>query len=130
MDKWENLTLKDIFPAQAKTVENISLKAQELHLSTSSITDQLTQKMKALNDIIKQSQGLLNSINEAGFYTLRLMPDSGGIIQRITSAQDPPPSSAYSAGLVIAISAPDLPSIVERYKKLTDILTKPIEVPK
>ena len=128
-DRWQNLALKDIFPSQTKAFEEILQKSGKLHTATSSVADQLMEKVNTLHQIIFQTQGLLNTMKESGFYTLMMPPDNGGIVQRIETAQDPPPSGGYSAGIVIAVSALDIQTVANRYQKLTDILTKPINIP-
>jgi len=128
-DIWQNLALKDVFPSQSKAFEDIFQKAGNLHVATSSVADQLIEKVNTLNQIISQTQGLLNAINESGFYTLMMPPDNGGIVQRIETAQNSPPVGGYSAGIVIAVSATDIQTVINRYQKLTDILTKPVNIP-
>ena len=129
MSAWENLTLADVFPAQAQALDKIHKQATDIFNKSTAVADQLQKKIDAINNIIGTTTGLLGDIQEAGFYVLMLEPNSGGIVQRIQSASNPPPINAYSAGIVIGVSAPDLPTIVNKYQKLMNIITSPIEIP-
>ncbi|RUM51165.1 MAG: hypothetical protein DSY47_00020 [Hydrogenothermus sp.] len=129
MATWQNLTLADVFPAQAQALDKIHKQATDIFNKSTAVADQLQRKIDALNNIIGTTTGLLGDIQEAGFYVLMLEPNSGGIVQRIQSASNPPPVDAYSAGIVIGVSAPDLPTIVNKYQKLINVITSPIDIP-
>ncbi len=128
-DAWQSLTLADVFSGTAQSVAKIDTEAKSLFDKYSAISNQLGQKVAALDSLLGKTGKLLQDLQNTGVYVLPLLPESGNLVNRICNAADPPTGS-YSAGLVIGISAVDLQTALTQYQKMMDILTKPIEIPK
>ncbi|ACO03026.1 MAG TPA: hypothetical protein DEP48_03050 [Persephonella sp.] len=128
-DTWQSMNLGDILTGPAQSIGAIDTEAKDLFTKYSAVANQLGQKVAVLNSLLGKTGGLLQDLQNTGIYVLQLEPGSGNLVSRIYNASNAPTGN-YSAGLVLGISAVDLASALDKYQKMMNILTSPIEVPK
>ncbi len=121
-DVWLSVKLEDVFPGIKQGIEKLNKESDEVLSRFQKTLSQLQLKYDALSVAVQTTNNLLNSLSASGFYMLPLPPGSGTIVSRIATASNPP-TGDYSAGLVVAVSAPDLSAVAEKYQKLMQILT-------
>jgi hypothetical protein len=124
MSNWVSITLGNAFPTYGANTQAqrdaLNKRAQELQL----MIDRLSTELGNISNAVGVSNQTLQSLALAGVNFLAVEPGEGGIMQRIESAGNQPPSigQVYSCAIVIAFQAPSMAQVVNNYQAIKRVI--------
>jgi hypothetical protein len=126
-DNWEQLTLGEIFVTQAANLNKLLAEVREAQLRLNAILADINNRIGLANATLSATLTVLEALDEAGFYVLRLAPNQGNLVSRIQLANNPPNFALdYSCGLVIGASAPNIIKLIPMWHNLLKVLSQPL----
>lgn len=123
IDKWEGITLGEMFPGLFKTVKDSFNAASQALKQIENTSKQIQAKIEKLETAKNKAQNLINGLSLTGQYQLKLTPALGGWMTRAQSEAGAPSSSTmYVTGYAaIAVSA-DMTEVADYYNRLSAVM--------
>lgn len=124
LDKWESLSVGDLFPGVLGTIEGALNNAKTALKSIENTHNKITEKMSKLGDARDEAATIIAGLEGTGQYQLALSPAMGGWMTRAQSEIDAPPEGGdwYTTGFAAVAIAADLPTAEELFDKLATVM--------
>ena len=122
MDSWTNINAGLLLPGVVSQMEDIKNRLQKTQAALGSLNASINLKANAAIDGITLGTSIIDKLNSLNCAVLYLNPSTGDLQTRIATAENTPPFGAYSAGIVIGVTAPTFQDVAAQFETIIDAI--------